>query len=70
MILPLLSFGCRLTITNRTFSRAEELADAFRHLGEISAAPMDQLNQQAFDLVINATASGISGRSRPCPQTW
>lgn len=33
VILPLLSFGCRLTITNRTFSRAQALADAFRHLG-------------------------------------
>lgn len=67
MILPLLSFGCRLTITNRTFSRAQELAHAFRHLGEISAAPMDQLDQQAFDLVINATASGISGEIPALP---
>lgn len=67
MILPLLSFGCRLTIANRTFSRAQELAHAFRHLGEISAAPMDQLDQQAFDLVINATASGISGEIPALP---
>lgn len=67
VILPLLSFGCRLTITNRTFSRAQALADAFRHLGEISAAPMDQLDQQAFELVINATASGISGEIPALP---
>lgn len=33
VILPLLSFGCEVVLTNRTFSRAEELAAAFRHLG-------------------------------------
>jgi shikimate dehydrogenase len=60
-ILPLLSFGCEVVITNRTFSRAQTLAKVFQHLGEISALPLDQLDQQRFDLVINATASGISG---------
>ncbi|MGO2441104.1 shikimate dehydrogenase [Serratia proteamaculans] len=61
VILPLLSFGCEVVITNRTFSRAQTLAQVFQHLGEISALPLDQLDQQRFDLVINATASGISG---------
>lgn len=66
-ILPLLSFGCQLTIANRTFSRAQELAQAFCHLGEISALSMDQLYRQPFDLVINATASGINGEIPALP---
>ncbi|GAA3595089.1 shikimate dehydrogenase [Gibbsiella greigii] len=67
VILPLLSFGCDITITNRTFSRAQELAQAFRHVGEISAVPMSQLAQRDFDLVINATASGIHGEVPELP---
>lgn len=67
VILPLLSFGCDITITNRTFSRAQELAQAFRHVGEISAVPMSQLAQRGFDLVINATASGIHGEVPELP---
>lgn len=67
VILPLLSFGCVITITNRTFSRAQELAQVFRHVGEISAVPMSQLAQRDFDLVINATASGIHGEVPELP---
>lgn len=68
VIFPLLSFGCELTITNRTFSRAKALAQLFQHRGEISAQPMDQLDQhQPFNLVINATATGISGEIPALP---
>lgn len=67
VILPLLSFGCEVVIVNRTFSRAQLLAQAFQHLGEISALPMDKLGQRQFDLVINATASGISGEIPALP---
>ncbi|WP_447873254.1 shikimate dehydrogenase [Serratia fonticola] len=67
VILPLLSFGCEVVLTNRTFSRAEELAAAFRHLGEIAALPLDRLDQQHFDLVINATASGFQGEIPALP---
>ncbi|NIH16121.1 shikimate dehydrogenase [Serratia symbiotica] len=68
VILPLLSLGCELTITNRTFRRAQELAQLFQHRGEISAQPMDQLDQhRQFNLVINATASGISGKIPALP---
>ncbi|ANI30372.1 shikimate dehydrogenase [Yersinia entomophaga] len=61
VILPLLSFGCKIVITNRTFSRAQQLSEVFRHLGEIEAVEMADLEGQCFDLVINATASGIHG---------
>ncbi|MDQ9130117.1 shikimate dehydrogenase [Serratia fonticola] len=69
VILPLLSFGCEVVLTNRTFSRAEELAAAFRHLGEIAALPLDRLVQQHFDLVINATASGFNGEIPALPDS-
>ncbi|OMQ21182.1 shikimate dehydrogenase [Serratia oryzae] len=67
VILPLLSFGCEVVMTNRTSSRAQELVTLFQHLGEIVSLPMDQLDQQHFDLVINATASGISGEIPALP---
>lgn len=50
-----------MTITNRTVSRAEELAKLFAHTGSIQALSMDELEGHEFDLIINATSSGISG---------
>ncbi|MDW8848381.1 shikimate dehydrogenase [Erwinia sp. MMLR14_017] len=61
VILPLLSFGCSLTITNRTLSKAELLADVFQHAGGVKAKPMDRLAGEQFDLIVNATSSGIGG---------
>lgn len=61
VILPLLSFGCSITVTNRTLRRAEELATLFHHSGSVQAIAMDQLADQHFDLIINATSSGVAG---------
>lgn len=69
VILPLLSFGCEVVLTNRTFSRAQQLAEVFQHLGEIVALPMDRLDQQQFDLMINATASGINDEVPALPDS-
>lgn len=52
---------CAVTITNRTVSRAEELAKLFAHTGSIHALGMHELEGHEFDLIINATSSGISG---------
>lgn len=68
-ILPLLSLGCNLVLTNRTFRRAQELAEVFQHQGEIVAVPMDQLAQRQIDLVINATAAGINGEIPALPDS-
>lgn len=57
---PLLSTGCRITITNRTLSRAEELADSFSTNGSINAKPFADLGD-GYDLVINATSTGVLG---------
>ncbi|WP_414148005.1 shikimate dehydrogenase [Erwinia sp. BNK-24-b] len=67
VILPLLSLGCRLTITNRTVDKAHTLAEIFQHAGEITARAMDQLADMQFDLIINATSSGVGGEVPAIP---
>lgn len=67
VILPLLSFGCSLTITNRTLSKAQLLADVFQHAGGINAKAMNRLAGEQFDLIINATSSGIGGEIPAIP---
>jgi len=61
VILPLLNFGCDITITNRTYQRAVELAEIFQHHGRTRSCPLDQLDNGQFDLIINATSSGVAG---------
>ncbi|RPD93315.1 shikimate dehydrogenase [Candidatus Pantoea deserta] len=67
VILPLLSAGCTVTIVNRTQARAEELAQLFGQSGAIDACGFEQLATRAFDLIINATSSGVSGEVPPLP---
>jgi len=60
--------GARVTIFNRTASRARTLARAFgaRHL------PWDRLRRFPCDLVINATSVGLAPESErsPAPISW
>jgi len=67
VLLPLLSLGCTVTITNRTFSRADALANVFKHTGSVKAVAIDHLADHKFDLIINATSSGISGEIPAIP---
>lgn len=67
VLLPLLSLDCTVTITNRTFSRAEALANLFTHTGSVKAVAMDDLVDHKFDLIINATSSGIGGEIPAIP---
>lgn len=62
VILPLLSFGCSLVVVNRTVERAEQLAEIFKESGDIQAATFEQIADQKFDLIINATSSGVDGQ--------
>lgn len=68
-VLPLLQHGCKVVITNRTLARAEELAELFGNRGEISASALSELAGQSFDLIINATSSGVSGAVPALPAT-
>lgn len=67
VILPLLSYGCSITITNRTLSRAQELETMFHSSGAVTALALDQLAGEQFDLVINATSSGVAGEIPTLP---
>lgn len=58
---PLLSLGCSVILANRTTRRAEELANHFRHKGKIDVIDINQLDGEKFDLIINATSSGVKG---------
>jgi len=63
-----------LLLANRTASRALALASDFAGQGPIEACALAELPEQPFDLVINATASALSGGTLPlrrchlCPQ--
>ncbi|MCG5051215.1 shikimate dehydrogenase [Pectobacterium brasiliense] len=61
VIQPLLAYGCTVVLTNRTFSKADALAKIFRDIGDINAVALDDLQGQSFDLIINATSSGMYG---------
>lgn len=65
-ILPLLDFGCRITVTNRTFSRAQALAEQFHTCGQIDAVSQQSV-PRSYHLVINATSSGIEGQVPELP---
>lgn len=49
-----------LVITNRTFSKAEQLVSMFAEFGNVVASEMNQLDQP-FDVIINSTSASLSG---------
>lgn len=67
VLLPLLSLDCAVTIVNRTFSRAHELAALFAHTGSVTALKESDVVGHEFDLVINATSSGVGGEIPSIP---
>jgi shikimate dehydrogenase len=65
VVLPLLERGpARLLIANRTAAKARELADRFGCQG----CGFDELAEQSFDLVINATSASLAGDAPPLPE--
>ncbi|SQI35211.1 Shikimate dehydrogenase [Leminorella richardii] len=69
VIQPLLAYGCELVITNRTASKASALACEFSTLGNITSKTCSELEGMAFDLIVNATSTGISGDLPPIPSS-
>ena len=49
-----------LSIHNRTFSKAEKLANALTSFGNIKAISETDIIKEKYDLIINATSIGIS----------
>lgn len=58
-----------LVIANRTAAKATELATQFRPLGPVSSCDFETLRTSQFDLVINATAAGLSGAVPPISES-
>ncbi|ADW72011.1 MULTISPECIES: shikimate dehydrogenase [Rahnella] len=69
VILPLLYYGCPVVVTNRTFERAQHLSHIFEKKGDIRAIALADLADESFDLIINATASGIKGQIPEIPES-
>ncbi|WP_319783154.1 shikimate dehydrogenase [Oceanisphaera sp. IT1-181] len=60
---PLLAeLPAQIVIANRTPARAEELAQHFAELGNISSAPLEAL-EQPFDIIINSTSASLQGET-------
>ncbi len=56
-----------LVIANRTASRAVEMAAKLQSFGAVSGCGLDELTGQEFDLIVNATAAGLSGQVPDIP---
>ena len=56
-----------LQIANRTRAKAVQLAHEFRDLGPVQGCGLEDLNGQSFDLIINATSTGLTAKLPPLP---
>jgi shikimate dehydrogenase len=68
VLLPLLETSPnQVTIANRTASKAVDLATDLKALGPIEGCGFDELCGRQFDLIINATAAGLSNQVPDIP---
>jgi len=67
VIPSLLKEACELVITNRTLSRAQKLGRLFQHFDKIEVSEIGALEGSSFDLIINATTSGLFGEVPDLP---
>ena len=58
-----------LVIVNRTPTRAHDLAAAFSSQGDVHGAGFNELGDQQFDLIINATSASLQDEMPPLPET-
>lgn len=68
VVLPLLKAGARLFVANRSPEKAVALAHMFNEMGLgllIHASGYDAVQHLAFDVIINATASGLGNEAPP-----
>ncbi len=65
---PLLALSpANLTIANRSLDRAIALAKDFAGHGKIDVVAYTQLSNESYQLIINATAAGLSHQLPPIP---
>lgn len=67
VLYPLLQAQQQITIYNRTADKAASLAKKFAKFGQIQSACFDELPEQSFDLIINATSLGLQGKCVELP---
>lgn len=63
VLYPLLQAKQNITLANRTLEKASKLAELFSNYGNISATQLGTIPPLPYDLVINATSSGLHGQS-------
>lgn len=56
-----------LVIANRTKDKADQLIAEFSSMGNLSSASFQDLQEQTFDLIINATSAGAKGEKLHLP---
>ena len=68
IVLPLLQEKpSSITIANRTIPKATQLANDFATYGDIEGCGFDNLDNDNFDIVINATSASLSNELPPVP---
>ena len=69
ILAPLLGLSpTAMVISNRTPERAQALAAAFADLGATQGVGFEDVGDQPFDLVINATSASLSGEIPTLPE--
>lgn len=70
VIKPLLEQGpTQVCIANRTIAKAEQLVADLDHPENVQTCGFDAIGDQAFDLIINATAAGLVNEVPPIPDS-
>lgn len=66
ILLPLLQEQpASLVVTNRTYEKAKTLEDEFVDFGPITSTALNKLDDNLFDIIINATSASLDGDLPP-----
>lgn len=65
---PLFNAGVGIIVANRTLEKAQALIAPLEGVGTVFAKRYEDLAGRSFDIVINATSSGLSDESLPLPE--
>ncbi len=57
----------QLIITNRTFNKCQDLITVFNQYSNIQACKFAELTNFKFDVIINATSTGVNNENLPLP---
>jgi len=69
-LLPILEQGpAELVVVNRTVAKADAIREQFARFGNLATGGYPDLGEQSFDLVINATSTGMRGELPPITRT-